>query len=116
MIRRQISDDGAVTTEFIVVLPVVLMILSISIGSMTAQLERLKLVSIAGMIARADARGEQTQQLNSLFAGQLVGRQLSLFSRDEMSCAEVSRTVNLTGLPGFGLRLAEEQCSRKLGF
>jgi hypothetical protein len=115
MMRQPISDRGAVTAEFVVVLPAVLMILAISIGSLTAQLERLKLVSIAGMIARAVARDEPPEMVNSIFARQIEGRELKFFSRELMACVELSRTVNLAGLANFGLRLAETQCARKLG-
>ena len=97
------------------VLPAVLMILTISIGSLTAQLERLKLVSIAGMIARAVARDESPEMINSVFARQIEGRELRFLNRELMTCVEVSRSVNFAGLANFGLRLAETQCARKLG-
>lgn len=113
--RQPISDRGAVTAEFVVVLPAVLMILTISIGSLTAQLERLKLVSIAGMIARAVARDEAPEIVKSVFARQIEGRELKFFDRETMTCVELSRTLNLAGLTNFGLRLAETQCARKLG-
>jgi hypothetical protein len=115
MMRQSNSDRGAVTAEFVVVLPAVLMILAISIGSLTAQLERLKLVSIAGMIARAVARDESPEMINSVFARQIEGRELKIFSRELMTCVELSRSVKLAGLANFGLRLAETQCARKLG-
>jgi hypothetical protein len=115
MMRQSISDRGAVTAEFVVVLPAVLMILAISIGSLTAQLERLKLVSIAGMIARAVARDESPEMINSVFARQIEGRELTFFSRELMTCVELSRSVKFAGLANFGLRLAETQCARKLG-
>jgi hypothetical protein len=115
MTRQPISDRGAVTAEFVVVLPAVLMILAISIGSLTAQLERLKLVSIAGMIARAVARDESPEMINSVFARQIEGRELRFFNRELITCVEVSRSVNFAGLANFGLRLAETQCARKLG-
>ena len=42
--RQSNSDRGAVTAEFVVVLPAVLMILAISIGSMTQTEERAAVV------------------------------------------------------------------------
>lgn len=109
------DESGAVTAEFAVVLPAVFMILAISIGSLSAQLERLKLVSIAGMISRAVAREESAGQIRDVFAEQLKGRSWQLSSQGMMACVEVSRPFGLAGLPEFSLRLAEMQCARKLG-
>lgn len=115
MRARATSESGAVTAEFAVVLPTVLMILTIALASLSAQLERFKLVSVAGMISRAVARGETLDQINIVFAKQLEGRKFSTYSLDPMVCAEVSQLLEIEVLPDFDLRLAETQCARKLG-
>ena len=112
---RATSDAGVVTAEFAVVLPTVFMIMAISLATLSAQLERFKLVSMAGMISRAVARAEPLDSVKAVFAEQLEGRGFSLDSRGAMVCAEVSQTLKIAFLPDFGLRLAETQCARKIG-
>lgn len=109
------SDSGAVTAEFAVVLPTVFMILAISLGSMSAQLERVKMVSIAAMLSRGVARGEPVEALKQVFADQLQGRNFEILNTGLMVCVEVSQVVGVAGLSDLGLRLAETQCARNLG-
>ena len=112
---RATSDAGAVTAEFAVVLPTVFMIMAISLATLSAQLERFKLVSVAGMISRAAARAEPLDSVKAVFAEQLEGRGLTIESKGTMVCAEVSQALEIAVLPDFGLRLAETQCARKIG-
>jgi hypothetical protein len=112
---RASEDTGAVTAEFAVVLPSVFMILAISVLSISAQVERLKMVSIAGMMSRAVARGEPVESLNRVFAEQLGQHSWRISNQGNFACVELTRLVGLAALPDFGLRLAEVQCARKLG-
>ena len=109
------SETGAVTAEFAVVLPTVFMIMAISLATLSAQLERFKLVSVAGMVARSLARAEPLDSVKVVLAEQLEGRGLTIDSRGTMVCAEVSQMLEIGVLPDFGLRLAETQCARKIG-
>jgi hypothetical protein len=112
---RATSDAGVVTAEFAVVLPTVFMIMAISLATLSAQLERFKLVSMAGMISRAVARAEPLDSVKAVFGEQLKGRGFTIESTGTMVCAEVSQTLKLAVLPDFVLRLAETQCARKIG-
>lgn len=96
-------------------LPTVFMILAISLGSMSAQLERVKMVSIAAMLSRGVARGEPVEALKQVFADQLQGRNFEILNTGLMVCVEVSQVVGVAGLSDLGLRLAETQCARNLG-
>jgi hypothetical protein len=91
------------------------MIMGLSLATLSAQLERFKLVSVAGMISRALARVEPIDTVNTVFASQLEGRNWRGSNRGLLVCVEVARTVSLVGVADFALRLAEEQCARKLG-
>jgi hypothetical protein len=115
MKTRATSDAGLVTAEFAVVLPTVFMIMAISLATLSAQLERFKLVSMAGMISRAVARAEPLDSVKAVFAKQLEGLGFTIESTGTMVCAEVSQTLKIALLPDFGLRLAETQCARKIG-
>ena len=91
-------------------LPVVVMILGITLSTMTLQLERMKLVSAAGTIARAMARGEPESKTASFG----VGRRLVFRNTKELICAELSAEFRLAGL--FPLSVADTECARRLGF
>ena len=113
--RQSSSEDGAITAEFAVVLPTVFLIMAISLGSISAQIEKVSLINIAGMISRALARVEPIDAVNTVFASQLEGRNWRGSNRGLLVCVEVARTVSLVGVADFALRLAEEQCARKMG-
>ena len=111
-LRRLLSgDSGSVTAEFALALPVVMMILAITLGSLSIQLERMKLVSAAAAISRAVGRGEPREKLQLL----TTGRQVTFKNTADMVCAEVSARFRLPGLPGFDLPISDTECARKLG-
>lgn len=109
------SERGAVTAEFAVVLPVVAMILAISLGSLSAQVERMRLVSVAAGLARAVGRGETEALALARFQPSLAGRKVTFSTEQDLICAEVWVNFAFLGLPGLGLRLADRECARKLG-
>lgn len=113
--QRTSSENGAITAEFAVVFPTVFMVLAIALGSISMQIEKVKLTTLAGMLSRGVSRGESAEFLSQTFASQLLGRNWQSSHREALVCVEVSRTVGLAGVTDFGLRLAEEQCARKLG-
>jgi Flp pilus assembly protein TadG len=109
------SDRGAITAEFAIVLPTVFLLLAFSMSTLTAQFERTRLVSVAAGLARAVARGEPESQVRELYATQLRGSTVTFSTEGLLLCAEVGRDVNLLGLPNLPLRLADRECSRRLG-
>ena len=110
--RRQTSfESGAITAEFVMVLPVVVIILGITLGSLSIQLERMKMVSVAAAIARGIGRGEPLEKLSYL----AMGRDLVFKNTTELICAEVSAKFTLPGLPGFAFPISDTECARKLG-
>lgn len=59
LFRRFAQEQrGAVTAEFALTIPVVLFILGIAVGSIFLAAERVSLVSLAGEVARLEARGD----------------------------------------------------------
>ncbi len=115
MTQRATSERGSVTAEFAIVLPTVFLLLGISMGAVAAQFERIKLVSVASGLARAVARGEPEPQAREVFASQLEGKSVVFSVEGLLLCAEVSQSVALPGLPNLPLRLADRECSRRLG-
>jgi hypothetical protein len=109
------SDRGAITAEFAIVLPTVSLLLAFSMSTLTAQFERTRLVSVAAGLARAVARGEPESQVREIYAAQLRGRTVTFSTEGMLLCAEVGREVTLLGMPNLPLRLADRECSRRLG-
>ena len=113
--RGLLEERGVVTAEFAVVLPAVVMILAVSLGSLSAQVERMRLVSVAAGLARAVGRGETEALALARFQPSLVGRKVTFSTEQDLICAEVWVNFAFLGLPGLGLRLADRECARKLG-
>lgn len=97
--RASPHDRGAVTAEFVVVLPAVLIVLALIIGSILLATQQLTLTSAAGDVARLEARGDAagaSVRLSQLVPGVSVNRQ----SRGPLHC------VSLSARPGTGLLAA----------
>lgn len=115
MSNLKTSESGSVAAEFVVVLPTVILILAISMGALSAAVERIRLVSIAAGVARALARAEPIENVRQIYSSQLAGRKLVISQQGELICARVGLSLKLLGLPDFDLRLAETQCARQVG-
>ena len=110
-----VGEHGAVTAELAMVLPAVLMIIAVSLSSVSAQVERMRLVSVAAGLARAVARGEPSERATSVFSGQLAGRTVRFSIEGQFACAEVIAEIELLGLPQLPMRLADRECQRRVG-
>jgi len=93
------------------VLPVVLMILGVCLGSLGLQLERMKLLSVAAAVSRAVARGETQEKL----VGLLADRKLAFKNTPEYICAELSGEYVIPGLPGLPFGISDTECARRQG-
>lgn len=105
------SSRGSVTAEFVMVLPVVVMILGVTLGSLGIQLERMKLVSVAAAASRAVARGEAEEKVLGLFAD----RDLAFKNTPEFICAEISAKFAIPGLAGLPFSISDTECARRQG-
>jgi hypothetical protein len=105
------SARGSVTAEFVLVLPVVVMILGVTLGSLAIQLERMKLVSVAATVSRAMARGEPEEMIGAL----AFGHKIAFKNTAEFICAEVSAQFTLPVLPGMPFSVSDTECARRLG-
>lgn len=109
--RMRAGDRGAVSAEFAVLLPAVLVVLALVIGGILLATQRLTLTAAAAELARLEARGDEALaavRLARLPAGTSVSR-----SRDgEVLC------VTLGAAPGHGLlavvRLTARGCAAVL--
>lgn len=115
MLNSKTSESGSVAAEFVLVLPTVILIMAVSLGALSASVERIRLVSVAAGVARALARAEPLEKIEQVYSSQLAGRKLVISQSGELICAKVGLSLKLPGLPDFDLRLAESQCARLTG-
>lgn len=103
------SEDGFVTAEAAVVLPVLLVVLAMAVWVLAAVGAQLRCTDAAGVAARAAARGDDAAQVQD--AGQRVapsGAQVQVRTGAEMVEVEVRTQVRplggvLAGLPGIAV-------------
>jgi hypothetical protein len=92
----QRGDDGTVTAEFAAVVPAVIVILMVCLGTVNLAGRRLLLQDAASDTARILARGEAPaahQRAHQLIPGVVVGTQ----SHDGMVCAHLSEPAAVAG-------------------
>ncbi|MEO0027060.1 MAG: hypothetical protein RL716_391 [Actinomycetota bacterium] len=111
----QNNDVGSITAEFALTLPAIALVLSITLGASSLQLQRLELISLAASASRALARGETVQFVETLKKQFGSGFEVSSEVSEDLICAKASKTASLGSVPGFNFDLAETECSRKSG-
>jgi len=119
--HRVASDDkGSITAELAMALPAVSLVIAITLGAFSLQIERMKLVDFAATAARATARGESQETILKLLAEMAPLQsadelQVVFEARENISCVILSRAFELPGLGGMLFDLSEVQCARKMG-
>lgn len=122
------SERGSVTAELAIAMPAVSLVIAITLGAFSLQIERMKLVDVAATAARAIARGEGEEEVRKLagelMAGEIVAGELATvleavqieFSMlEKLACVKISKDIELPGLAAKVFSLAESQCARKMG-
>lgn len=94
--------------------------IAITLGAFALQIERMKLVSVSAMAARAVARGEPEDNIRALIlemSSTLDSQdvQLEIQTRENTVCVNLSRNFEIAGLPGELFDFSEVQCARKVG-
>lgn len=120
VMQRQLNEKGSVTAELALAMPAVSLVIAITLGAFALQIERMKLVGVAAMAARAIARGETQDNVRALvleMASTTDSQQINLEieTRENTVCINLSRNFEIAGLPGKLFDFSELQCSRKVG-
>ena len=109
------SSRGSVTAELVLTLPVVILIMTIAVASMSVQSAKLQLINVAAMVATAVARGEPAEAIDQLVAS--AGEQV-VFELEELEdtvCVKLSTAAPIAGIEIGFLELVEKQCARASG-
>ena len=120
VMQRQLNEKGSVTAELALAMPAVSLVIAITLGAFALQIERMKLVGVAAMAARAIARGETQDNVRALvleMASTTDSQQINLEieTRENTVCINLSRNFEIAGLPGKLFDFSELQCARKVG-
>jgi len=120
VMQRRSSDKGSVTAELALAMPAVSLVIAITLGAFALQIERMKLVGVAAMAARAIARGETQENVRTLVlemssTTDLQQINLEIETRENAVCINLSRNFEIAGLPGKLFDFSELQCARKVG-
>lgn len=117
-------DHGSVTAELAIAMPAVSLVIAITLGAFALQIERMKLVSISAMAARAFARGEPEENVRALVSEMMpspadqgsAAQVVAEFEvRENMNCVKLSRQFEIAGLGENFFDFSEVQCARKAG-
>lgn len=109
------DDRGSITAEFAIVLPAVLMVLALAVGSILLATHRLVLSSAASEVARLEARGDHTAASARL--GAVVGEpRVQRESRGALHCVTLLATpaagvLSLIEVSGQGCAAVTEAAS-----
>ena len=119
-IKKSRIEQGSVTAELALAMPAVSLVIAIALGAFALQIERMKLVGVAAMAARAIARGETQDNVRALvleMASTTDSQQINLEieTRENTVCINLSRNFEIAGLPGKLFDFSELQCARKVG-
>ena len=114
------NETGSVTAELAMALPSVALVIGITLGAFSLQIERMKLVEVSATAARAIARGESEENARALITEMLfpLAKESSFVEfehRENVVCVKLSRQF---ALPAFGANVfdvSEVQCARKVG-
>ena len=118
--KQEWSDKGSVTAELALAMPAVSLVIAITLCAFALQIERMKLVGVSAMAARAIARGETEDNVRSLvleMSSTVESQQINLDiqTRENTVCVNLSRNFEIAGLPGKLFDFSELQCARKVG-
>jgi hypothetical protein len=119
-IKQSRIEQGSVTAELALAMPAVSLVIAITLGAFALQIERMKLVGLAAMAARAIGRGETQENVRALVLeiGATTDSQqinLEIETRENTVCVNLSRNFEIGGLPGKLFDFSELQCARKVG-
>lgn len=118
--KQEWNDKGSVTAELALAMPAVSLVIAITLGAFALQIERMKLVGVAAMAARAVARGEPEENIRALIlemSSTLDSQdiQMEIQTQENTVCVNLSRNFEIAGLPGKLFDFSELQCARKVG-
>ena len=107
------NEHGAVTAEFALVIPVVVLVLALVLSVMSLQSQRFQLIELAAMSSRSIARGENLETSTLLAKETNPAMNIEIQHQDHLVCVVASKESQIFWLGKISL--SETQCARKNG-
>jgi Flp pilus assembly protein TadG len=102
------NDRGAVTAEFAIVLPAVVLVLALGAGVLGACGRQVRLQDAAADAARLVARGEDEGRAAAVVADAVPGATATIDHRGDLVCVAVSASA---GVPLITLTVHADSCA-----
>ncbi|PPG16635.1 TadE family protein [Rathayibacter sp. AY1C6] len=102
---RLVQEEGSATAELALVLPAVVAVLALCLGSVAASAQYVRLVDAAADAARSAARGDDPHA--SL--ARVAGASLTAGKQDGLVCVDVA--ARLRPLPAVSLPVSVRSCA-----
>ncbi|AZZ49442.1 hypothetical protein C5C31_10630 [Rathayibacter rathayi] len=102
---RLAPEQGSATAELALVLPAVIVVLALCLGSVAASAQYIRLVDAAADAARSAARGDDP----GVALARVVGASVSTGDQDGLVCVDVA--ARLRPLPAVSLPVAVRSCA-----
>lgn len=109
------ADQGSVTAELALALPSVALVIAVTLGAFSLQIERMKLVDLAATGSRALARGEELLDVELMLKAARPDLVSAVANQENQVCLSVSFMARIPGLGSELLEVSERQCARKMG-
>lgn len=104
------GERGSITAEFAVVLPAVLLVLVLCVGSASVSVQRIVVQSAAAAAARAAARGESGGSAQEA-ASRAGGGSVSIRRDGDFVCATVTADASFAAARTVGIRISGRSCA-----
>ena len=105
---RTDPERGAVTAEFALTLPAIVLVLALVVGGLTLSAQRVMTASVAAQIARLEARGDSAAAAQVM---QRLPRGLTVNARDEGALRCVTVRARLSEGPLRALAVESHSCA-----
>jgi hypothetical protein len=109
------AERGSVTAELALALPSVALVIAVTLGGFSLQVERMKLVDLSASGARALARGEEQAAVEAMLKESRPDALINVAHEENQVCIAVSFMARIPGLGAELLEVSERQCARKMG-
>ena len=109
------AEKGSVTAELALALPSVALVIAVTLGGFSLQVERMKLVDLSASAVRALARGEEQAAVEAMLKATRPDALIKIEHEENQVCISVSFMARVPGLGAELLEVSEQQCARKMG-
>lgn len=105
------AERGSITAEFAVVLPAVLLVLVLCVGTASVSVQRIEAQSAAAAAARILARGDGAGEATGAVGRLAPGARLHSTREGDFVCVSVTSTAGFVAARSAGVRVTGRACA-----